>query len=133
MAIFLTKYFYLLQNWDVLQKSNFGIGHMSGGEIKDEAKVAGVINEAENQNLTSAAQEIQQLLEQLSKTNPTTTKEKMTVVGEVADRIESNPPLKAKVINALKSGGTEAFKEAVNHPLINILVATIEGWQEADS
>ena len=98
-----------------------------------EAKVAGVINEAEKQNLTSAAQEIQQLLEQLSATNPTTTtKEKMTVVGEVADRIENNPPLKSKVISALKSGGTEAFKEAVNHPLVNILVATIEGWQDAD-
>ncbi len=29
------------------QKGNFGIGHMSGGEIKGNAKVAGVINEKE--------------------------------------------------------------------------------------
>ncbi len=116
------------------QSGNFGIGHMSGGEIKDGAKVAGIINEAENQNLASAAQEIQQLLEQLAATNPTTTsREKMIVVGEAVDRIENNPTLKSKVINALKSGGTEAFKEAVNHPLVNILVATIEGWQDADS
>ena len=116
------------------QSGNFGIGHMSGGEIKDGAKVAGVINEAENQNLASAAQEIQQLLEQLATTNPTTTtKEKMAVVSEAIDHIESNPTLKSKVINALKSGGTEAFKEAVNYPLVNILVATIEGWQDADS
>ncbi len=115
------------------QKGNFGIGHMSGGEIKGNAKVAGVINEAEKQNLADAATEIQQLLEQLSETYPTSTnKEKMVVVGEAVDQIESNPTLKAKVINALKAGGTEAFKEAVNHPLVNILVATIEGWQDAE-
>ena len=115
------------------QKGNFGIGHMSGGEIKGNAKVAGVINEAEKQNLADAATEIQQLLEQLSETYPTSTnKEKMVVVGEAVEQIESNRTLKAKVINALKAGGTEAFKEAVNHPLVNILVATIEGWQDAE-
>ncbi len=115
------------------QSGKFGIGHMSGGEIKGNAKVAAEINEAEKQNLADAATEIQQLLEQLSETNPTTTyKEKTAVVGEVVDRIESNPTLKAKVINALKAGGTEAFKEAIDHPLVNILVATIEGWQDAE-
>ncbi|NEQ82839.1 MAG: hypothetical protein F6K26_22140, partial [Moorea sp. SIO2I5] len=75
---------------------------------------------------------IQQLLEQLSQTNPTTTsKEKMIVVSEVVDKIENNPTLKAKVINALKAGGVEAFKETLDHPLVNILMATIEGWTEA--
>ena len=115
------------------QSGNFGIGHMSGGEIKDNATVAAEINEAEKQNLADAATEIQQLLEQLSETYPTTTsREKNIVVGEAVDQIENNPTLKAKVINALKAGGTEAFKEAVNHPLVNILVATIEGWQDAE-
>ena len=86
----------------------------------------------EKQNLADAAAEIQELLKQLEKTNPTSTnKEKMVVVGEAVDRIENNPALKTKVINALKAGGTEAFKEAVDHPLVNILVATIEGWKEA--
>ena len=56
----------------------------------------------------------------------------MIVVGEAVDRIENNPTLKAKVINALKAGGIEAFKEAINHPLVNILVATIEGWQDTE-
>mgnify|MGYP001825225264 CR=1 FL=1 len=115
------------------QSGNFGIGHMSGGEIKGNAKVGGVINEAEKPNLADAATEIQQLLEQLSETYPTTTsREKNIVIGEAVDQIENNPTLKAKVINALKAGGTEAFKEAVNHPLVNILVATIEGWQDAE-
>lgn len=44
------------------QSGNFGIGHMSGGEIKGNAKVAGVINEGEKQNLAEAAAEIQALL-----------------------------------------------------------------------
>ncbi len=56
----------------------------------------------------------------------------MTVVTEVVDRIETNPMLKARVINALKAGGTEAFKEVIDHPLVNILMASIEGWQDAE-
>ncbi|NEO22131.1 MULTISPECIES: pentapeptide repeat-containing protein [unclassified Moorena] len=81
----------------------------------------------QKQNLAEAAAEIQQLLNQISQTNPTTTsKEKMIVVSEVVDQIENNPPLKAKVINALKAGGVEAFKEAINHPLVNVLMAMIE-------
>ena len=90
-------------------------------------------NPEQKQTLSQAAAEIQKLLEQLSKTYPTTTsKERNIVVGEAVDRIENNPTLKAKVINALKAGGTEAFKEAVNHPLVNILLASIEGWQDAE-
>ncbi len=87
----------------------------------------------QNQNLAEAATEIQELLKQLSKTNSTTTTaEKMAVVTEAAKQIENNSTLKTKVINALKAGGTEAFKEAIDHPLVNILVATIEGWQNAE-
>ncbi|NEO23046.1 pentapeptide repeat-containing protein [Moorena sp. SIO4A5] len=89
-------------------------------------------NHASDKNLTEAAAEIQQLLNQLSQTNPTTTnKERNAVVGEVVDQIENNPPLKDKVINALKAGSVETFKEAIDHPLVNILMATIEGWTEA--
>ena len=114
----------------IIQTGNFGIGYMNHGEIKEGAKVAGVINETEQQNLVDAATEIQQLLEQLTDSYPTTTsREKNIVVGEAVEQIENNPTLKIKVINALKAGSIEAFKEAVNHPLINILVATIEGWQ----
>ena len=99
-------------------------------KVKTE-KLAGTINEAQSQNLAEAAAEIQALLEQLSETYPTTTsREKNIVVGEAVDRIENNPTLKARVINALKAGGTETFKEAIDHPLVNILMATIEGWQQ---
>ncbi|WP_063748493.1 CHAT domain-containing protein [Fischerella sp. PCC 9605] len=86
----------------------------------------------QRQNLVEAAKEIEALLQHLQQTYPTTTSaEKMTVVAKAVDEIEKNPTLKARVIGALKSGGTEALKELVDHPLINILLASIEGWQEA--
>ena len=101
--------------------------------FNDNARQVNTINftSEQKQTLAEAAAEIQQLLNQLSQTNPTTTnKEKMIVVGEVIDQIETNPTLKNKVINALKAGGVEAFKEAIDHPLVNILMATIDGWTE---
>lgn len=113
---------------------NFGIGHIAGGDIntKTMSKVGGVINEAQT-NLVEAAAEIQKLLKQLEQTNSTSTNaEKMVVVAEAVDQIESNPTLKARVVNALKTGGTEALKEAIDHPLVNILATTIEDWREED-
>ena len=90
-------------------------------------------NEAPQKNIAEVAAEIQQLLEQLSQTYPTaTTTDKLAVVTKATEKIEKNPILKAKVVNALKAGGTEAFKEIIDHPLINILLATIEGWKESE-
>lgn len=121
-----------MSDGNIYNTENAGVVH-NEGEIKDNAKVAGIYNEAKSQNLAEAAAEIQKLLEQLSQTYPTnTSKEKNIVVGEAVERIENKPRLKMKVINALKHGGIEAFKEAVNHPLINILMATIEGWQDVE-
>jgi uncharacterized protein YjbI with pentapeptide repeats len=87
----------------------------------------------QKQNLVEAAAEIQQLLQQLEQTYPTNTPlEKQLVVTEALKQIESNPTLKARVIGALKASGIEALKELVDNPLINILVAALEGWQEAE-
>lgn len=58
-----------------------------------------------SQNLTEAAKEIKALLDQLDQEyhNP-------ALVGAKAiEKIENNPSLKAKFINALKEGGTEAL------------------------
>ncbi|MFN9175554.1 MAG: hypothetical protein ACK58N_13890, partial [Synechocystis sp.] len=112
-------------------RSNVGIGQMSGGEIQAGAKVGGIINESQQKSLVEVAKEIQELLDQLSQTNPTTKNtEKMAVVGKAIDIIEENPSFKAKIINVLKAVGTESFKEAVDHPLVNILMAGIEAWTE---
>jgi hypothetical protein len=113
------------------QTGNFGIGQMSGGEIQDGARVGGIINESQPKSLAEVAKEIQELLDQLSQTYPTTkTTEKMAVVGKAIDIIEENPSFKSKIIKVLKAVGTESFKEAVDHPLANILMAGVEAWME---
>jgi uncharacterized protein YjbI with pentapeptide repeats len=118
-----------------LREAQFG-GSLVDAETVNTHQIGGNItnyNQEQKQNLAQAAAEIQQLLQQLEQTNPTTTtSEKMTVVAKAIDEIEKNPTLKARVIGALKSGGKEALKEAVDHPLVNILMASIEGWQEAE-
>lgn len=110
------------------QKGNFGIGHMSGGEIKGNAKVAGVINEAEEKNLAEAAAKIQALLEQLEQTYPTnTTTEKMVVAAKAIEQIESNPTWKQKAIAAFKQGSLKAIE---THPIGAFIVGAIKGWQK---
>ncbi|NEQ06027.1 MAG: CHAT domain-containing protein [Moorea sp. SIO4E2] len=116
-----------------IDQRNSSIGFAYAGTAND-SQIVGTQHyyaPTQKQNLAEAAAEIQQLLNQLSQTKATTTEiEKLTVVAEVAEQINSNPTLKGKVINALKAGGFEAFKEAIDHPLVNILMATIELWEE---
>lgn len=80
------------------------------------------------QNLAEAAKEIQDLLYQLSLTNPTST----DVVSAVHQEIRRNPTLKARLISALKAGGLEALKAIFNHPLFSIPAETVKGWLEAE-
>jgi len=109
------------------QSGQFGIGQMSGGKIGDQAKVAGVINEAEQRNLAEVAKEIQQLLDQLSETYPTTTtSEKYEVAAKAIKTIEDDSLLTSRIIRVVKAALFEALKQAVNHPLVNIVMAGIE-------
>ncbi|MEM9542860.1 MAG: hypothetical protein AAGA60_25635 [Cyanobacteria bacterium P01_E01_bin.42] len=109
--------------------SNLNIGTVYG-DMKSEAN----INESQKQNLAEAAAEIQQLLEQLSKTYdpPDDTKNKLAIATETVKAIESDPALKSRVISALKSGGIEAFKELLDNPAVNIFMASIEGWNNPE-
>lgn len=113
-------------------------GQMYGGMQavqgnKNQQTMSNYATSEEKHSLAQTATEIQQLLQQLERTYPTkTSAEKMMVVAKAVDEIENNPSFKARVVGALKSGGTEAFKELINHPLVNIMMASIEGWQEAE-
>lgn len=115
---------------DTYNQREVGIGHMSGGVNKDNVKIAGVLNEAEQKNLAETAAEIQQLLQQLEQSYPTTTAaEQVTVAAKAIEQIENNPTLKQRAISALKAGGLKAFEEAIAHPAAKIIVAALEGWQ----
>jgi hypothetical protein len=90
-------------------------------------------NYASQANCAETAAEIQQLLQLLGQTYLTNTPlEKLEVVAEAIKHIESNPPLKVRVVKALKVDGTEALRYLIAHPLVNILLAAVEGWQEVD-
>jgi translation initiation factor IF-2 len=110
--------------------ASIGVGY---AKTVNAEQLAGVLNNyppAQRQNLAEAAAEIQQLLQQLEQSYPTQTPEERKVfVSEAIKKIESNLPLKNRLVSAMRAGSLEALKKLVQHPAIEILVAAIEGWK----
>ena len=109
---------------EIKQAGNFGVG-VNQGEIKDNAKVAGILNEAEQQNLTEIITEVQAIVAPLAQSypnNPTTQGIK------TIEAIEKNPHLKQKMINAAQKGGTEFLKKSFDNPIGALIGGLIEGW-----
>lgn len=77
------------------------------------------------QTLAEAASEIQQLLMQLEKSNPTATEaEKVAYVND-----ETAPALKSRVASAVKAGSKAAVDTILdNSPYGNVARAIVEGW-----
>ena len=120
------------QNPIYIDKSN--IASVTGpGKINTAIVEQHNYSPEQKQNLAEAAQEIQDLLNQLSKTySPPNPKNNLKIATATLEKIEKNPTLKSRVINALKVGGTEAIKELLDHPAVNILMASIEGFTSAE-
>ena len=94
----------------------------------------GTYYEGKSRNLADAAADIQQLLNQLEKSYPTnTTTEQMVVATKAVERIESDPTLKQRVINAAKEGGLAAFEKALDNPVGTLITGAIKGWLEAEA
>lgn len=73
--------------------------------------------------LAEAAAEIQQLLKELEKKNPTATEgEKIAYVN-----VATNPDIKQRAIAALKAGGETAIEEFLDNPYVNLAKAIIKG------
>lgn len=95
-------------------------------------------NDAAPQNLTDAVAEIQKLLEQLAQSNSAigAEQDQTMALETLHQEIKRNPTLKSRLLNALKAGGTEALKIALEavlkNPLVAIPVETIKGWIEAE-
>ncbi|MCC5638252.1 hypothetical protein LC593_20920 [Nostoc sp. CHAB 5844] len=83
----------------------------------------------EHQNLVEAAAEIQKLLEHLEKSySTTTTAGKMAITTEAISQLDNNPTLAARILNALKAGGTSAFQQFLNHPAAGFVIGALEDW-----
>lgn len=83
----------------------------------------------EQQNLAEAAAEIQQLLKQLEKTNPTATEtEKINYVSATI-----SPTKRKRIMSALKAGGQAAISEFLDNPYLNVAIAVIEDWKATEA
>ncbi|MGD1703736.1 hypothetical protein [Dapis sp. BLCC M229] len=41
--------------------------------------------------------------------------------------------MKSRIITTFRQAGKEAFKELIDHPAVNILMAAIESWSNANT
>ncbi|MGH8002335.1 MAG: HEAT repeat domain-containing protein [Brasilonema sp.] len=88
----------------------------------------------QKQNLAEAAKEIQQLLDQLSVSYPTTTEaQKQAVVNQAIAHIKrDNPTTWQRLRSATEAALIEAFKEVLDNPFVNVTVAAVEGYRNAE-
>ncbi|MBD2518945.1 hypothetical protein H6G93_29095 [Nostoc sp. FACHB-973] len=100
-------------------------------KIHDQSVNNIYLNPQERQTLAKAAKEIQDLLDQLSQTYPTTTQtEKAIFAAKAVEQIEQNPTLKMRVVGAIKACGITALQEAVDNPIFNVVSAFLQGFIE---
>lgn len=91
------------------------------------------VTDENKKNLAEAAAEIQQLLDQLSQSYPTKTISQQGIVAAKAmEEIEKNYDTKYKIIKALKAGGTAAFVELTNNPVVKILTPMLTSLLEEE-
>jgi hypothetical protein len=115
-----------------INNSNF-TGNLIQGNVLGDIKSSFNIDTCEQQqSILRAAAEIQQLLQQLEKSYPTsTTHEKLAFAAEAIRHIDSNSKLHQRVLSALKAGGVQALGQALNHPAASFLIGALEDWQNS--
>lgn len=80
------------------------------------------------QTLAQSAAEIQDLLQQLEKSNPTASEAE--IVAYVNEEIE--PDLKSRLVKALKAGGEAAIESSLDSHYVNLIRAIIKGWSSSE-
>ena len=94
-------------------------GKVEGGNVN-------ISTPEQKQSLAEAAKEIQQLLEQLSQSYPTTTTtEQMVVAKKAIEQIESDRNWKQRAIKAFQQGSLKALE---TNPIGAFIVGAIKGW-----
>ncbi|BDA71962.1 hypothetical protein CAL7716_061280 [Calothrix sp. PCC 7716] len=103
-------------------------GKIYGGVAGNVEGNQNIYPSEQKQTLSEAATEIQRLLKQLEKTNPTATQAEQNAY--VTESI--SPKLRTRCLNALQAGWKEAVKEFLDNSYINVGIAILEGWKEAE-
>ncbi len=115
-------------------KSKYDLSNANVGGIVDTAQ-SGSHQEftqhnyasEEKQTLAEAADEIQKLLKQLEKSNPTATEAQQ--IEHIND--ETTPKFKRRVVAALKAAGDTAIDEFLDNSYVKVGKAVVKGWMEA--
>ncbi|NJO21241.1 MAG: hypothetical protein HC838_16015 [Spirulinaceae cyanobacterium RM2_2_10] len=120
----------LLENLTMPDIHQYGRGDNIAGDKVMGDKIGTQINHS--QDLAQAARDIKNLLDQLSQDFDSTTPAGQAQIGaKVIEAMEKDPTLKARVVNALKEGGTTLIVEAVQHPAVKPVVAMVKGFIDA--
>ena len=115
-------------------KEVYGVGLNKGNINTSKFAKTMTIYESQQQNLTEAARDIQELLEQLEKTYPSeTTMDRMKIATEVITHIDNHPTKAQKIFNAIKAGGVAAVEQLLNHPASSFVIAALNDWQKSKS
>ena len=86
----------------------------------------------QKQNLVEAISEINKILREVENSySSNTNTEQDTIITETMRRIDQDKTLKARLISTLKAASKETLKEVIDNPLINVLIASLEGWQNS--
>ncbi|WP_434687587.1 hypothetical protein [Pseudanabaena minima] len=106
-------------------------GVISTGNVNGNISVSSVNNVVESEprsTLAEAAEEIQSLLKQLEKTNPSATEMQQVAYIDIA----AKPDLKQRAIAALKEGGQTAIEEFfLDNKYLKVGKAVVKGWLQA--
>ena len=112
----------------------YGVGLNKGNINTSKFAKTMTIYESQQQNLTEAARDIQELLEQLEKTYPSeTTMDRIKIATEVITHIDNHPTKAQKIFNAIKAGGVAAVEQLLNHPASSFVIAALNDWQKSKS
>jgi RNA recognition motif-containing protein len=120
---------YMPENYNNnLQGAN--IANMANA-VKDNARQQAKQNifpPDQNKTLSESAHEIQQLLQQLERNNPTATEtEKISYVDD-----ETTSSFKRRVVGALQAGGEAAIEEFLDNPYVSVGKAVVKGWMKPE-
>jgi len=112
-------------------------GNVNTGDVTIQRDQVGIQHNyapEQKQNLAEAAKEIQQLLDQLSQNHPLTTeREKQALASQAIARIKrDNPTTWQRLRSATEAALIEALKEVLDNPFVNVTVAAIEGYRDAE-
>ena len=100
------------------------IGNVEGNVVKHSSE--------SRQSLAEAAEEIQNLLEQLEQTYSTeTTTGRMQMATEAIACLDRDPSLGQRILSALGSGSIAALESLLNHPAASFAIAALDDWRDS--